>query len=258
MELRIYEKAPGREAVGRRARRWRAWRPGWLGEFERWAGPAAEPERAAEQERSLVPVAVLLGLALLGQVAQYGIPEVRAYLEQGNVDYRASWIGFTLLKQWALFLLMLVALRTKEERLESVGFPPMDFRRLTLGFLLVVFSLGAALLHRPDAMDYWLVPYWPGERALWVVLAGTAAVVEESFFRGFAIVWLYRWSGHLPLAVVFPALIFAAGHGYLGWANVLVAFGLALGFSGLFLWRRDLYWPMVLHFLINVRGLVVV
>ena len=177
MELRIYSQEANQPRPRHRLTR-------WLEEFERWAAPEVEPERAPgieqEQERSFLPVAVLLGVALL---------------------HRPSY------------------------------------------------SLAEAGL-------YWMVPLWTGERVLSVALALTAAVVEETFFRGFAIVWTYRWSGSLPFAVLFPALVFSAGHAYLGWLNILFAFAVTLGFSAIFLWRRDLYWLMVVHFVIDVLDLL--
>jgi len=157
---------------------------------------------------------------------------------------------------------MLLALAVREERLPTIGLPALSARRITLALGLVVFFLGAAVLSSPQHVlratgSHWLVPIYPGERVLWVFLGLMAAVMEETFFRGFAIVWTYRWSGHLPLAVLFPALVFAAGHSYLGALNVVFAFLVALVFSGIFLWRRDLYWLMVVHFVIDVWVLLV-
>lgn len=254
MELRIYSQEAGESGARSRLTR-------WLGEFERWAAPRAEPEAGHEQEHSFVPVAALMGVALLAQYAQFYHPAVHAYLENRDILYRASWIGFTVLKQWALFVLMLVVFAVKEERLGSIGFPRLDARRVAVGVALVGFFLGAALVHRPsyslaEGSLYWMVPLWTGERVLSVLLALTAAVVEETFFRGFAIVWTYRWSGHLPFAILFPALVFSAGHAYLGWQNLLFAFAVTLGFSAFFLWRRDLYWLMVVHFLIDALDLL--
>lgn len=250
MELRIYDRPAPRPAEPR----WRLPQPRWLEEFERWAAPEVEPER--EAERSFVPVAVLLGLALIIQYAQYFLPPVQAFLEERDISYRTAWMVFSLFKQWGLFVLMAVMVVMKEDSLGALGFPRLEARRVTLALALVGFFLGAALLRGPsfppeEAQLHWLVPVWPGERILSLVQALTAAIVEETLFRGFAVVWTYRWSGHLPLAVLLPALVFAAGHGYLGWLNVFVAFLAAVGFSLLFFWRRDLYWPMILHFLVD-------
>src|SRR3989304_1196219 len=255
MELRLYDRA-GPPLI--EPRRWLRL-PGWwvrvTEEFEGWAAPAPEPE--ADEEPGFAPVALLLGLALLAQYAQLWIPPVRAFLEERDILYRASWAGFTVLKHAAFLVLVLAALRIREQPLASIGFPRLDARRLALGIVLVGFFLGAALVHRSEYLategaEHWMVPLWPEERLLWGLLAFSAAGGGETFFpAGSALVGPSRGSPPLPLAVLLPAAVFAAGHGYLGWANVVLAFAASLVFSLVFLWRRDLYWLMVLHFLID-------
>jgi len=250
MELKLYGRPAAPPAEPR-------WRPPWVEAFEQWAAPAVAPEREEEQERSFVPVGVLLGVALLVQYAQLGIGPVRDFLIDGNPLERPAWMGFTIVKQWGLFVLMLLVLRTREDSLNGIGFPRLDVRRIVIALAAVGFFVGAALVRTagPNA-DPWLVPTEPAERLLLVGLAVTTAIVEETFFRGFAVVWTYRWSRFLLLAVLFPAVIFASGHAYLSWLNVLFAFAAAVGFSLLFMWRRDLYWPMVIHFVVNVLDLL--
>jgi membrane protease YdiL (CAAX protease family) len=249
-ELNLYGK-PAMPPEGPR------WRPQWLEEFEAWAAPPVAPEREEEQERSFVPVGVLLGIAIVVQYAQLGIGPVREFLLDGNPLERPAWMGFTMAKQWILFVLVLLVLRMREEGLTSIGFPRFDARRIMLVLAAVGFFVGVALVRTagPTA-DPWLVPSEPAERVLLVALAVTTAIVEETFFRGFAVVWTFRWSRFALLAVLFPAVIFASGHAYLSWVNVVFAFAAAVGFSLLFMWRRDLYWPMIIHFVINVLDLL--
>lgn len=255
MDLKIYGEPEAPAA--RPEPRWLRWTREQAAAFESWAAPEVEPEREEDQERSFLPVGILLGVALAVQYAQFWIDPVRAYLLDGQVLERPAWAAFTIVKQWGFFVLMLVALRIKDEGLPSIGFPRLDGRRVMVALGLVGFFLGVALVHQSGASaNNWLVPVAPAERVLFVALAVTAAVVEETFFRGFAIVWTYRWSRHLPLAVIFPAVIFGAGHAYLSWANVPFAFVVAVVFSLLFLWRRDLYWMMVIHFLVDVFDLL--
>src|SRR3989338_9231242 len=126
MELRLYDRA-GPPLI--EPRRWLRL-PGWwvrvLEEFERWAAPALEPE--ADEEPSFAPVALLLGLALAAQYAQLWIPPVRAFLEERDILYRASWAGFTVLKHAALLVLVLVALRIRAQPLASIRFSPLHPR----------------------------------------------------------------------------------------------------------------------------------
>lgn len=262
MELKIFG-APA--APGAEERRWLPWGRRWrekVEEFDHWAMRRAEPEAGLDSNASFVAVTALLGLALAVQYAQLGIPAVHAYLIEHDILHRPAWAGFTLAKQAALFVLMLLVLTIKEQRLREIGFPALRAQRWPLVVVLIGVFLAAALLRHPQqvlsaAGSHWLVPIYPGERVLWVLLGVMAAAMEETFFRGFAIVWTYRWSGHFPVAVLFPALVFAAGHAYLGLASVGFAFLAALVFSGLFLWKRDLFWPMVLHYLIDVWVLLV-
>src|SRR3989304_4138971 len=88
MELRLYDRA-GPPLI--EPRRWLRL-PGWwvrvLEEFERWAGPAREPE--ADEDPSFAPVALLLGLALAAQYAQLWIPPVRAFLEERSEEHTSE------------------------------------------------------------------------------------------------------------------------------------------------------------------------
>ena len=227
--------------------------------FRDWAAPPLDPELdpGDDRERGLVPVALLLAVALMAQYVQLSLPYVSDFLlPPHDLRQRLAWMGFFLLKQWALFIMMLLALALRDEKAGAIGFPKIDTVRGVIAGGLVIAALLAAVFREPllsplEAHLNFMTAVLPGERALTVLISGTAAVVEESLFRGFAIVLLYRWSGSLTLSVVFPALIFAAGHSYLSWGNVPFAFVAALLFSLLFLWKRNLYWPMAVHFAIN-------
>ena len=232
--------------------------------FREWAAPPLDPELdpGNERERGLVPVASLLAVALAAQIVQLSLPYVSDFLlPPHDLRQRLAWMGFFLIKQWALFVIMLLALALREERIGAIGFPRMDAKRAVLAGGLVLAAVLAAIFRQPlfsplEAHLNFMTPILPGERVLSVLINGTAAVVEESLFRGFAIVWLYRWSGSLTLSVAFPALVFAAGHSYLSWGNVPFAFVAAVIFSILFLWKRNLYWPMVVHFAYNSIALL--
>ena len=95
-----------------------------------------------------------------------------------------------------------------------------------------------------------------------VALAWTGAFAEELFFRGLFLtaVWgaLGRSAGALAVAVVATTALFAAGHGYQGWAGVIDT-GLygGLSMSLLYLWRgRRLTAPIVAHALWNTLATI--
>jgi membrane protease YdiL (CAAX protease family) len=98
-------------------------------------------------------------------------------------------------------------------------------------------SSGAALAKLP----VWLV-------TLIVVRAG---VLEELFYRGYAIERLEAlglnrfWAGTIPL------VIFSVGHWTGGWANMVIALVLGAALTFFYLWRRDLVANIIGHFLVD-------
>jgi len=98
-------------------------------------------------------------------------------------------------------------------------------------------SSGAALAKLP----VWLV-------TLIVVRAG---VLEELFYRGYAIERLQAlglnryWAGTIPL------VIFSVGHWTGGWANMVIALVLGAALTFFYLWRRDLVANMIGHFMVD-------
>jgi hypothetical protein len=66
-----------------------------------------------------------------------------------------------------------------------------------------------------------------------------AGIVEELFYRGYAIERLQLLGLNRWLAAVIPLLIFGFGHGTNGWANVVLALALGAVLTAFYLWRRD-------------------
>lgn len=104
-------------------------------------------------------------------------------------------------------------------------------------------ELGQALSKLP----FWLV-------LLVVVRAG---VVEELFYRGYAIERLQLLGLNRYWAGIIPLLIFGFAHVTNGWANVILALALGLVLMVVYLWRRDLVANMMGHFLIDFVSIVI-
>jgi membrane protease YdiL (CAAX protease family) len=98
-------------------------------------------------------------------------------------------------------------------------------------------SAGAALAKLP----LWLV-------TLIVIRAG---VVEELFYRGYAIERLQALGLNRYLAAAIPLVVFAVGHWTGGIANIVIALALGAILAGFYLWRRDLVANMIGHFLVD-------
>ena len=81
-----------------------------------------------------------------------------------------------------------------------------------------------------------------------------AGVVEELFYRGYAIERIESLGLNRFLAVVIPLTIFGVAHWTGGWANILIALALGVILSVFYVWRRDLVANMIAHFLVDFTG----
>jgi membrane protease YdiL (CAAX protease family) len=91
---------------------------------------------------------------------------------------------------------------------------------------------------------------------LWLVtvIVLRAGVLEELFYRGYAIERLEAlglnrfWAGTIPL------LIFGIAHWTGGWANIVIALVLGAVLTLFYIWRRDLVANMIGHFAVDFIG----
>jgi membrane protease YdiL (CAAX protease family) len=104
------------------------------------------------------------------------------------------------------------------------------------------------LVPPPDSIDFLLA----------IILVVVVAVSEEIIFRGYLIRRFSRLMRGVGGAAFLSAVVFSLGHGYEGAAGVVTvgATGLMLGL--VYLWRRSLIAPMVIHFLLDFVAIVLV
>jgi|GEM_PF-360564 len=94
---------------------------------------------------------------------------------------------------------------------------------------------------------------------LWLITAIVlrAGIVEELFYRGYAIERLRLVGLGRFWSVAIPLIIFSLGHWTGGVANILIAFAAALILTGFYLWHRDLIANMIGHGLVDFAANVV-
>jgi CAAX protease family protein len=165
----------------------------------------------------------------------------------------------TILKEaliWLNAVALIVIIRRGEHLpLRSIGLGTARWWKSILwGFLIAIVSAVAvvALAHLtgygngPGSAAFEKLPLW-----LITAIVFRAGVVEELFYRGYAIERLQMiglgrfWSVAIPLA------IFSLGHWSGGAANILIAFAAGSILTGFYLWRRDLAANMIGHGLID-------
>ena len=157
---------------------------------------------------------------------------------------------------WVSAVTLIVIIRRGEHLpLRSIGLGTARWWKSILWGLLIaiVSAVAVGLLayltgygHGPGSGAFEKLPLW-----LITAIVFRAGVVEELFYRGYAIerlrlIGLGRfWSVAIPLA------IFSLGHWTGGVANILIAFVAALILTGFYLWRRDLVANMIGHGLVD-------
>ena len=105
--------------------------------------------------------------------------------------------------------------------------------------------------HGPGSGEFNKIPIWL--ETLMVIRAG---IVEELFFRGYAIERLEAIGCGRVVSAAIPLAIFAAIHWTGGIPNIIIALVLGAIVTVFYVWRRDLMANMIGHGLSDFLGLV--
>lgn len=166
-----------------------------------------------------------------------------------------------VIRELAIFALgaalLWIVMRKERLPLASIGIRSGDTGRSLLwgcvGFLMLGVGTAAAIgLLRVSGLSYgssgpaFAAPAWV---TLLIVLR--AGIVEEIFYRGYAIERLEALTGSRAIAIAAPLICFAAFHFRQGLAGVLIALMLGAILTGLYIWKRNLIANMAAHFLID-------
>src|SRR6266536_3387931 len=167
-----------------------------------------------------------------------------------SLNFTAAIWKETLLWVSAITLLFIIR-RGERLPLTSIGLDTSRWWKSILwGLVIAVASAAAGGVlaaltgygHGPGSAAFEKLPLW-----LITLIVLRAGVVEELFYRGYAIERLRMiglgpfWSAGIPL------VIFALGHWTGGAANILIALVLGAILSAFYLWRRDLVANMIGH-----------
>jgi uncharacterized protein len=163
---------------------------------------------------------------------------------------------------WASAAALLIIIR-RGERLpfRSIGLGTCRWwKSIAWGLAIAVISAavvgGLAYLtgygHGPGSAAFEKLPLW-----LVTLIVVRAGVVEELFYRGYAIDRLRMIGLGRFWSITIPLVIFSIGHWSGGAANILIAFAAGLVLTGFYVWRRDLAANMIGHGLVDFVANVV-
>jgi membrane protease YdiL (CAAX protease family) len=157
---------------------------------------------------------------------------------------------------WVSALALIVIIRRGEHLpLRSIGLGTARWWKSILwGFIIAIVLavvLGAlahltSYGHGPGSAAFEKLPLW-----LITAIVFRAGVVEELFYRGYAIERLQMIGLGRVWSIAIPLVIFSLGHWSGGAANILIAFAAGLILTGFYLWRRDLVANMIGHGLVD-------
>ncbi len=187
-------------------------------------------------------------------------------IQKGTIGFTVTAVA-TILRDLALVSLIAFFLWRNGEASEQIGWNSKNGPRDALrGIILFVFvAVGAAYLERlllalglssPSAPTF-LTPHGPTQLLLAFVLVVVVAVAEEVIFRGYLITRLKTVTGSTTAAVVLSSVIFSLGHGYEGSAGVVTVGFMGLAFAIVYVWRRSLVAPIVMHFLQDFLAIII-
>jgi len=89
----------------------------------------------------------------------------------------------------------------------------------------------------------------PAQAGLAFVLVIVVALAEETIFRGYLVTRLQEVTSSPLAAVLISSAIFSMGHGYEGLGGVVITGVIGAVYALIFLTRRSIVTPVVLHFL---------
>jgi uncharacterized protein len=157
---------------------------------------------------------------------------------------------------WLNAVALIVIIRRGEHLpLRSIGLGTARWWKSILwGFIIAIVSAVAVVAlahltgygHGPGSSAFEKLPLW-----LITAIVLRAGVVEELFYRGYAIERLQMIGLGRFWSVAIPLVIFSLGHWSGGAANILIAFAAGLILTGFYLWRRDLAANMIGHGLVD-------
>jgi uncharacterized protein len=135
----------------------------------------------------------------------------------------------------------------------GIGTSPV-WKSLAWGVVIAIACIVPAALiakftgygHGAASQGFAKLPVW-----LVFIVVVRAGVVEELFYRGYAINLLQKLGVGRTAAWAIPLVIFSTAHWTGGWTNILMALVLGGVLTAFYLWRRDLVSNMFGHFLVD-------
>ena len=225
--------------------------------------PAGKRRPYSERKERFVELWVFLFLIVPSLVLSFFA------VRQGRLSFPLIAIA-TIFRDLSLLSLILFFIWRNREPITSIGWTAMSFwKEISIGIVLFVPLFLTALilesaLHKAGlSAPATPLPALVGEKGitefiLALFLVVVVAVVEETIFRGYLMLRIKEITSSPAAAVLLSAVIFSIGHGYEGTASVVTVGVMGAFLALIYQWRKSLTAPIVMHFLQDFIGIVLV
>ncbi len=220
-------------------------------------GNNALPRRTVQ----LAEVSVFLFLIVPSMIISFFI------VRQGSMSFVLIAVSI-ILRDLALVSLIIFFVWRNGERIELIGWSFKNVRKeAILGiWCFIPFFFGAGLIENGLRAAGFTAPATPlpslvaekniQEYLLAAVMVLIVSLTEETIFRGYLVLRFKNVTGSTAATVLISTVIFALGHGYEGSAGVVTVGIMGVVFALIYIWRQTLVAPMVMHFLQDFVGIV--
>jgi membrane protease YdiL (CAAX protease family) len=224
--------------------------------------PAGSTEPSRRKEQTLE---VCVFLFLIVPSMAFSLFAVR----QGQLSFVLA-ANATILRDLALVCLILFFLWRNGELRHKIGWTlSRVWREAALGLALFIpFLAGVAgaewvwqqagLRAPATPLPAFLTAQDLPQVLLALILVIVVAFSEETIFRGYLLLRFGATMRSTGAAVIASSLIFALGHGYEGTAGLATVAVMGIMLALVYLWRRSLVAPVVIHFLQDFVSIVLV
>lgn len=214
-------------------------------------------------KRQLLEVLVFLFLIVPSMVLSFFATQ------QGKVGFDFVAWG-TIIRDLALVSLLAYLLWREGEPMTRLGWhAPNISKEVAIGLALFFpLLIGTSYLEQylraigfsgePKSLTGFLTPQTALQFALACLLVLVVAIAEETIFRGYLILRFAFLTRSRIAAAVLSAIIFSVGHGYEGTAGVATVGVMGLALAAVYLWRRSLLAPIVMHFMQDFIAIIAV
>ncbi len=166
----------------------------------------------------------------------------------------------TMVIQWGIFGLIFLTLWREKTGLKGIGFTKIRLLHFlqAIAFILVsnVILSGLALLLKEFNLEIpveleLILPKTTLQKVLWIFLALTAGVCEETAFRGYLLtrIRMYGRTKTWIFPVILASLSFGSGHAYQGMGGFILITIYGSMFALLYIYSGSLWPAIIAHFL---------